>query len=242
MGRRCHCRRPPRPAAPTDLGPGRLDPGHAARPDTYRGTQCDRPIDAIRRGEDRPGSARQGRGCPGDGRRSGGTNPGSCSSTWRSGPAGAPSCSASSSTACTKRPSSTCRDGRAEVVEVRVPDRVCASMQQRLERTSEGARQVAIVAASLGRRFSLDAVAAMLGVATRVAVAAGRRPSARQHPRRTQQRPGVLSRPHLRGRQIVGADPGPTLTRPPSCDRASRAGSPPSRGCSSIGGQRGTGR
>ena len=36
-------------------------------------------------------------------------------------------------------------------------------MQQRLERTSEGARQVAIVAASLGRRFSLNAVAAMLG-------------------------------------------------------------------------------
>jgi DNA-binding CsgD family transcriptional regulator len=57
------------------------------------------------------------------------------------------------------------QDGRAEVVEARVPDRVCASMQQRLERTSEGARQVAIVAASLGRRFSLDAVAVMLGVA-----------------------------------------------------------------------------
>jgi DNA-binding CsgD family transcriptional regulator/tetratricopeptide (TPR) repeat protein len=56
------------------------------------------------------------------------------------------------------------RDGRAEVVEVRVPDRVCASMQQRLERTSESARQVAVVAASLGRRFSLDGVAAMLGV------------------------------------------------------------------------------
>ncbi len=57
------------------------------------------------------------------------------------------------------------RDGRAELVADRVPDRVCASMQQRLERTSEGARQVAIVAASLGRRFSLEAVAAMLDVA-----------------------------------------------------------------------------
>ncbi len=57
------------------------------------------------------------------------------------------------------------RDGWAEVIEQRVPHRVCASMRQRLERTSEGARQLAIVAASLGRRFSLDAVAAMLGVA-----------------------------------------------------------------------------
>ena len=75
---------------------------------------------------------------------------------------GSPFLLASSSTACTRRPSST-YETAGEVVEVRVPDRVCASMQQRLERTSEGARQVAIVAASLGRRFSLDAVAAMLG-------------------------------------------------------------------------------
>jgi DNA-binding CsgD family transcriptional regulator/tetratricopeptide (TPR) repeat protein len=56
------------------------------------------------------------------------------------------------------------QDGRAEVVKVRVPERVCASMQQRLGRASEAARQVAIVAASLGRRFSLHAVAAMLDV------------------------------------------------------------------------------
>ncbi len=77
----------------------------------------------------------------------------------------APRWPAACSTACSAR---SCWRGLSTptaLVADRVPDRVCASMQQRLERTSEGARQVAIVAASLGRRFSLDAVAAMLNVA-----------------------------------------------------------------------------
>ena len=52
--------------------------------------------------------------------------------------------------------------GRAELVEWRLPDRVSHSMRLRLERMSESARQVATVAAALGRRFSLDDVAAML--------------------------------------------------------------------------------
>jgi hypothetical protein len=56
------------------------------------------------------------------------------------------------------------RDGRAELVADRVPNRVCASMQQRLERTSEGARQAAMVAGSLGGPFSLCAAANMLEV------------------------------------------------------------------------------
>ena len=52
--------------------------------------------------------------------------------------------------------------GRAELVEWRLPHRVSESMRVRLERMSDSARQVATVAAALGRRFSLDDVAAML--------------------------------------------------------------------------------
>src|SRR6202790_4757872 len=52
--------------------------------------------------------------------------------------------------------------GRAELVEWRLPHRVSQSMRLRLERMSDSARQVATVAAALGRRFSLDDVAAML--------------------------------------------------------------------------------
>ena len=55
--------------------------------------------------------------------------------------------------------------GRAELVEWRLPDRVSHSMRLRLERMSEPARQVATVAATLGRRFALDDVAAMLKLA-----------------------------------------------------------------------------
>ena len=54
--------------------------------------------------------------------------------------------------------------GRAELVEWRLPHRVSESMRLRLERMSDSARQVATVAAALGRRFSLDDVAAMLNL------------------------------------------------------------------------------
>jgi hypothetical protein len=52
--------------------------------------------------------------------------------------------------------------GRAELVESRLPHRVSESMRRRLERMSDSARQVATVAAALGRRFSLNDLAAML--------------------------------------------------------------------------------
>ena len=54
--------------------------------------------------------------------------------------------------------------GRAELVEWRLPHRVSQSMRLRLERMSDSARQVATVASTLGRRFSLDDVAAMLNL------------------------------------------------------------------------------
>ena len=54
--------------------------------------------------------------------------------------------------------------GRAELVEWRLPHRVSQSMRLRLERMSDPARRVATVAAALGRRFSLDDVAAMLNL------------------------------------------------------------------------------
>ncbi len=54
--------------------------------------------------------------------------------------------------------------GHAELVEWRLPHRVSQSMRLRLERMSDSARRVATVAAALGRRFSLDDVAAMLNL------------------------------------------------------------------------------
>ncbi len=54
--------------------------------------------------------------------------------------------------------------GRAELVEWRLPRRVSQSMRLRLERMSASARQAATVAAALGRRFSLDDLAAMLNL------------------------------------------------------------------------------
>ncbi len=54
--------------------------------------------------------------------------------------------------------------GRAELVEWRLPRRVSESMRLRLERMSGSARRVATVAAALGRRFSLDDLAAMLNL------------------------------------------------------------------------------
>jgi DNA-binding CsgD family transcriptional regulator len=54
--------------------------------------------------------------------------------------------------------------GVATVVATRVPERVRVSMRERLARLSESARQLAVVAASLGRTFSLAELSAMLGV------------------------------------------------------------------------------
>ena len=54
--------------------------------------------------------------------------------------------------------------GRARLVESRLPHRVSESMRRRLERMSGPARQVATVAAALGRRFSVNDLAAMLDV------------------------------------------------------------------------------
>lgn len=56
------------------------------------------------------------------------------------------------------------KSGRAELVESRLPHRVSESMRRRLERMSDSARQVATVAAALGRRFSLTDLAVMLDV------------------------------------------------------------------------------
>ena len=55
--------------------------------------------------------------------------------------------------------------GRAQLVESRLPRRVSDSMRGRLGRLSDPARQVATVAASLGLRFALNDVAAMLDLA-----------------------------------------------------------------------------
>ncbi len=54
------------------------------------------------------------------------------------------------------------RGGRAELIENRLPDRVSQGMRGRLARMSESARQLATVAASLGRTFSFAELAKML--------------------------------------------------------------------------------
>src|SRR6476659_6193922 len=55
--------------------------------------------------------------------------------------------------------------GRAALVASQLPARVTDGMRRRLERASGDARRLATVAASLGRRFSLDDAATMMEVA-----------------------------------------------------------------------------
>src|SRR6202011_2727984 len=54
--------------------------------------------------------------------------------------------------------------GHATLTDYRLPDRVRASMRERLARMSDPARQVATVAGSLGRAFSVSDLATMLGL------------------------------------------------------------------------------
>jgi DNA-binding CsgD family transcriptional regulator len=54
--------------------------------------------------------------------------------------------------------------GRATLTDYRLPDRVSTSMRERLTRMSESARQVATVAGSLGRTFSVSDLAEMVGL------------------------------------------------------------------------------
>ncbi|MDX6401628.1 MAG: hypothetical protein QOF27_2234 [Gaiellaceae bacterium] len=54
--------------------------------------------------------------------------------------------------------------GRATLTDHRLPDRSRESMEQRLARMSDAARQVATVAGSLGRTFSVSDLATMLGL------------------------------------------------------------------------------
>lgn len=54
--------------------------------------------------------------------------------------------------------------GHATLIDHRLPDRVRTSMRERLARMSETARQVATVAGSLGRTFSVSDLAEMLNV------------------------------------------------------------------------------
>jgi DNA-binding CsgD family transcriptional regulator/DNA-binding Lrp family transcriptional regulator len=54
--------------------------------------------------------------------------------------------------------------GQATLTDYRLPDRVGTSMRERLARMSEAARQIATVAGSLGRTFSVSDLAEMLGL------------------------------------------------------------------------------
>src|SRR5260370_11733556 len=53
--------------------------------------------------------------------------------------------------------------GHATLVEARLPAQVSDNMRDRLCRLSEPARQAALVASALGRRFSFGHLSAMLG-------------------------------------------------------------------------------
>jgi DNA-binding CsgD family transcriptional regulator/DNA-binding Lrp family transcriptional regulator len=54
--------------------------------------------------------------------------------------------------------------GHATLIDFRLPDRFRANMRERLARMSDSARQVATVAGSLGRTFSVSDLATMLGL------------------------------------------------------------------------------
>ena len=54
--------------------------------------------------------------------------------------------------------------GQATLTDYRLPDRVRASMRERLDRMSESARQLATVGGSLGRTFSVSDLVEMLGL------------------------------------------------------------------------------
>ncbi|HEY2202508.1 MAG TPA: AAA family ATPase, partial [Solirubrobacteraceae bacterium] len=54
--------------------------------------------------------------------------------------------------------------GRAMLIDDRLPERVRASMRERLGRMSDSARQLATVAGSLGRTFSVSELSEMLGL------------------------------------------------------------------------------
>ncbi|MEA2145705.1 MAG: hypothetical protein QOG59_1292, partial [Solirubrobacteraceae bacterium] len=54
--------------------------------------------------------------------------------------------------------------GQATLTDYRLPERVRASMRERLDRMSESARQVGTVAGSLGRTFSVSEMSEMLGL------------------------------------------------------------------------------
>ena len=54
--------------------------------------------------------------------------------------------------------------GRATLTDQRLPERVRSSMRERLGRMSDAARQVATVAGSLGRTFSVSGLSEMLGL------------------------------------------------------------------------------
>ena len=54
--------------------------------------------------------------------------------------------------------------GQATLIDYRLPDRVRTSMRERLARMSDSPRQVATVAGSLGRTFSVSDLATMLGL------------------------------------------------------------------------------
>ena len=85
------------------------------------------------------------------------------SSAWRAKRAATRSCSSSCSRVCDKRTSSESDCGRAILTEYRLPERVRASMRERLARMSDSPRHLATVAGSLGRTFSVSELSEMLG-------------------------------------------------------------------------------
>ena len=126
--------------------------------------------------------------------------------------------------------------GRAELVEWRLPHRVSQSMRLRLERMSDSARQVATVAAALGRRFSLDDVAAMLNRSPSELLDAGRRADSRRPARRARRQTHVRPRPHPRS----GASQHPRFGAPVA--RSTGGLSAPGTGSAPGGGGHAAGR
>jgi hypothetical protein len=105
-------------------------------------------------------------------------------------------------------------DGRAELIDGRLPRRLHQKMRERLGRLSDEASEAVTVAASLGRTFAFDELARTLGrPASDLLAPVGELFEASLLVER--RKTGVLARPHSRGRPRQRPGHRPARTRPP---------------------------
>ena len=103
--------------------------------------------------------------------------------------------------------------GRATLTDHKVPDRVRASMRERLSRMSDSTRQVATVAGSLGRMFSVSELAEMLGLSPASLLTPVKRAHGGWHPARARRAARLPARSDPRGGARCVCAVGPPCAR-----------------------------